>query len=500
MTRPSMTRRTVLSALGVAAAAGVTGVGPATATRQQALEPTHTVEAPGTREVTMADDGVHAFIAVGDGIVVVDTDAGEVVARRRELLADRESGPISSYADCVYNDGVLALAGRINGPGDALNGIVVFDVSDPTSPTQQRFIPTDHGIHNAAVSGTTVYATAAGIAPDSPIIAYDATDGTELGRWSVIDAGDGWSDVWQYYRISHDIYADGDTLYTSQWDAGTWRIDASDPAAMTAEGKIGGLSQSELAERETGNTTQYVEMPANHHVAAPHPDRPLVAVGHEAFDSPETETSGAPAGITVWDISDMENPRRVQSLAPPVLEDNRRSTAHNIRWRGDRLYASFYYGGAKVYDLSDVTDPQVVGEYRQPDEAQFWAAVPNEGGFVASSMGGQTSGGESFPAQLYVFPEPSGEETAPAELGAWPGNTNSTVNQVSTLTPTPTPTPTATPEPTATQTAEPTATETATATESATETSGSQPGFGVLAALAGGVVGASRLLRGEESE
>jgi len=63
---------------------------------------------------------------------------------------------------------------------------------------------------------------------------------------------------------------------------------------------------------------------------------------------------------------------------------------------------------------------------------------------------------------------------------------------------------TATPESTATATATetPTATETSTATDKSavTETSGDQPGFGVLAGLAGGAVGLVRLLSKEEEE
>jgi len=480
MTRTAATRRAVLSALGVAATSSVTGIAAAT-TSQQALEPTHTVETPGAREAVVAGDGVHAFVAVGDGIVTVDTEAGAVVARRRELLADREGGPISGYADCVCDDGTLALAGRISGPSEARNGIVVFDVSDPTEPRQQRFIPTEHGIHNAAIAGTTVYATAAGITPGSPVVAYDATDGSELGRWSLLDADEGWRDVWRFYRTSHDIYADGDTLYLSQWDAGTWLVDASDPAAMRAEAKVGGLSRAELAERERGNTASYIEMPSNHHVAVPHPDRPLVAVGHEAFEAESTGITGSPAGVTVWDISEPATPRRVQSLAPPSLDDGRRTTAHNLSWRGDRLYTSFYYGGARVYDLADLESPTLLGAYQQPDTAQFWTAVPVEDGFVAASIGGQTAGGESFPAQLFVFPEPD-TEGSPAETGAWPGNPDAETNQVVTATP------------------ESTAMATAAETPAVTETSGTQPGFGVLAALAGGAVGLVRLLGEEESE
>lgn len=427
MNRSAATRRTVLWTLGATAGGVTIGCGRATARRDD-LGPSGSIPVAGATEAVVDDDGVHVYVAVGTGLVVVDVSdpaTPSVVAERRELLADREEGPIEQYWDVDVSGDRLVLVGPANANDDVPMGVVVFDVSDPADPALERFVETDHGIHNAALDAATVYATGTGL-ERQPVVAYDATTGEELGRWSVLDVDPAWGEVAPLVRNCHDVHAAGDRLFVSLWDAGTWVVDAGDPGSMRAVGRLDGRPRAALADLSGEASAAAVpEMPGNHHNAVNHSERPLVAVGHEAFDNPETERIGGPAGIGIWDVSTLEDPERVATLRPPTLDGEANSTAHNFGWRGDRLYASFYRGGVRVYDLSDVSSPRVLGEWRDPDDASFWTARPARDGFVGSSKRIEVGDRTVSEAEVYVFPEP-GDGGRPARSDLWPAGPEGT--------------------------------------------------------------------------
>jgi carbohydrate-binding DOMON domain-containing protein len=159
----------------------------------------------------------------------------------------------------------------------------------------------------------------------------------------------------------------------------------------------------------------------------------------------------------------------------------------------------------------------LLASWSAPEKTSFWSAAPAEDCVVAGSYydprGSEAERFDGLNATLYTFPDPeSGAEGSAA----------------ATMTPraprTPTETPTATPTETATVTETPTETSTATPTTTPTETAtptpttesppgggneqtppttedsgtGGQPGFGVLAALLAGGIGAWRLRDGDD--
>jgi choice-of-anchor B domain-containing protein len=63
------------------------------------------------------------------------------------------------------------------------------------------------------------------------------------------------------------------------------------------------------------------------------------------------------ADISVWDISNFNNPERVGQYADP------NATVHNFMIRGNYGYASYYSAGFRVFDVSDPTQICLVAEY-----------------------------------------------------------------------------------------------------------------------------------------
>ncbi|MUV60867.1 LVIVD repeat-containing protein [Halobacterium sp. CBA1126] len=348
---------------------------------------------------------------------------------------------------------------------ETVQGVVVFDVSEPASPEQTGFYETEFPIHNAYLQDGVAYLTANDGAKNPAVfvdISGDAIE--EVGRWSTVDHDERWRDVYSSLRTCHDLYVHGDTLYVAYWDAGTWLVDVSDPASPEYVNHFGHYSVEEL--RKLSNTEagrESFSMPGNAHYVAVNDDASLLASGAEAWDVDTEDADPGQGGIDLWDVSDPRSPEKLSFIEPPPTPDGSRdgtwTTSHNFEFRGDRLYTSWYQGGVKIHDVSDPANPEELAWWRRPDEARFWTAqYATEEAFVAGSMGGQT-----YDAGVYTFPNRAGEQADPPELAT---------TTVATRTVTAKATETATP--------------TATATETTTgESGGGVPGFGALAALAG---------------
>ncbi len=487
--RASLSRRRLLASLGGTLALPVlSGV---TSAQTDEYGPLGRVEVDGTKEVVV--DGDTAYLATTDGFAALDISDPEspaVLAERRDLLADREGGPLRMIYDVKVDDGTLLVVGPANGIQDAVRGAVLYDVSDPADPVRTTVYETEFAIHNSYLDGTTAYLTG-NDGRGNPLVAVDVDAGEELGRWSPADENEAWLDVYPGFRTLHDVYVQDGVAYLPYWDAGTWMVDVSDPASMSEIARVRGPSPEELAERDRTNV---FEPPGNDHYATVDEDASLLAIGMESWDYRDGDGSGGPSGIDLYDVSTPEAAEKVATITPPAAEnDDRRggvwTTSHNLDIVGGRLYASWYQGGVQVFDVTDPSAPGLLREWADPDSVSFWGAVGARPGefFVASSTDyrGKT-------AALFTFPD------APAD-------------ERSTLTQTPTPTPTPTPAgngsnatddtngPGGSDTAVPTATPgNTTAGDSPTGTSsGDGPGFGVVAGVAGLGLGAWRALRGD---
>jgi hypothetical protein len=441
-----MHRRDVLR-LG-AAALGASVLGSSTAAAHPGpYRPYGSVEVDGAKEAVVGPDGQYVFVAATTGYAVVDisvADRPQIVAERRDLLSDRESGPLRGIYDVKLDGDRLLVVGPANPLPGALAGMLVEDVSDPANPQTLAFYETDHPIHNCFLDGDYAYLTANN-GGKNPIVVVDVSGETpaEVARWSLPGYDEAWSEVPPWLRSTHDVWVQDGVAYLAQWDAGTWLLDVSDPTAPTYLSTVGGVARSELAGLSESEVKRAgLVPPGNHHYVTVDDDASLLGVGRESWAkrTEEGELTGGPSGIDLWDIADPTAPERLTTIEPPTSDEPAYggvwTTAHNFEFRGDRLYSSWYQGGVKRHDISDPANPEELTWWRDPENASFWTArlaVPGET-FVASDMGVPRNNG----AELYVFPDHAGDQQDPPPLG---NETTTGGSGVITASPTPTTSP-----------------------------------------------------------
>jgi hypothetical protein len=508
----SLQRRDVLRAgVGATTLAALGSTASASETTDASYAPRGQIDVEGAAEVVVTPDGDAAFVAVGSGFVSVDVSdpVNPSVVGSAADLEGPDGDPVRQVLDVKYDDGQLLVPTAAQGASP--RGFYLFDVSDPANPTRVGdWFPTpDHGNHNAALRDGVAYLTG-GLVVDVVDVSGDSFE--RLAQW---EPGD-WNDDWSMLpnTVLHDLSVQGDRAYCAYWDAGVFVLDVSDPANPSFVARAGEYSLEEIEEL---SRQAYLEPGGNAHYVTVNEDATVLAEGGESWDLDAEDDTGGPSGITFYDISDETNPERVGYVDPPVSASNAYqggtwTTSHNFELANDRLYASWYQGGVTVHDVSDPANPERVAWWAAPNDRAFWTAqvaVPGEF-FVASSRGGGGMTG-NIRDGLLTFPDAAGEMAdAPAGV-AWsedalanqqPATTTADVETTQSTT-------AATTEETAAGTTEETAAggsmdsttsgDEASGDDSTTtgdDGSGSTPGFGVVAALAGLGVGASRLLRG----
>ena len=143
-----MHRRDVLRLGATALGAAVLGSSTAAA-HPGPYRPYGSVAVDGAKEAVVAPDGTTVLVAATDGYAVVDVsvaDQPEVVAERRNLLSDRDAGPLRGIYDVKLHGDRLIVVGPANTLPGALAGMLVEDVSDPANPETVAFYETDYPI------------------------------------------------------------------------------------------------------------------------------------------------------------------------------------------------------------------------------------------------------------------------------------------------------------------------------------------------------------------
>ncbi|MEF8842312.1 MAG: hypothetical protein V5A62_11905 [Haloarculaceae archaeon] len=528
-----MRRRALLRLAGLGAGLGSASAlasgGPGRAGAQEGggeFAPLGSLAVPGTKEGVVGPEGRYAFLAVTDGFAVVDLAdpaSPELVFENRSPLSGRENGPLRMVYDVKHDPGsdLLAVVGPANPVGgDAFNGLVTYDVSDPTAPSRVAVHETPFFNHNCDVEAGVVY-LCGNDGQRNALVAVDGETGERLGSWSVVSVDERWSRVRFGNWVLHDLSVSDGIAYLAHWDAGTWMVDVSDPTDPSLLGRVRGRGPEvfldmadDVARREN------LEPPGNDHFAARGPGDVLgISVESWASEGSDSESRGGAGSVHLYDVSDPTGTSQLAELEPPPTEDatygGTWTTSHNFEFDGDLLFTSWYGGGVKVHDVSDPEAPVELAHWRDESRAWFWtaqAATPEF--FVATSLGSGVSDtqGRSEDAGVYTFPvvesagTPSPTPTsAPSPTPEGSGSPPSTTTPVATPDPTPTATPeptdTRTPSPTATGTETPTATDTETASDPGT-TTGEAPGFGAGVGALGLGLGLRRYLQdpGEDED
>lgn len=200
------------------------------------------------------------------------------------------------------------------------------------------------------------------------------------------------------FRAVHNVrFAEqGRQAYLSYFDAGTMLIDISRPGKPT---KIRGV---ERRPKEDGDNHS-VGLGPGGLVVINHED---VSPAHRSARFGDCEQrSGGWGGISVWDWSHPEKPRRLGEFFTKHSRGTRSKTpdvfsVHNTEVVGDQAFASWYSDGVRWLDLSNPRHPRLVAKYVPPkrrDPRGFfrkstlvWGVfpMPEEGLVLASDING----------------------------------------------------------------------------------------------------------------
>ncbi|WP_115864711.1 LVIVD repeat-containing protein [Halorussus litoreus] len=464
-----------IGAVGTGAVAGSTTAG----AHPGPYSPFASVAIEEAKEAVVGPDGEYAYVAATDGFAVVDVRVyqdPQVAYEERDLLADRENGPLRLIQDVKVEDDRLLVAGPADPiRADVLQGVLVYDVSDPENPERVAFHETDYPIHNCYLHEGVAYLTAN--YPDRNALAVVDVSGDspeEIARWSLTDRDEQWGEIPTGLWTVHDVWVRDGRAYLSHWDAGLVILDVSDPTSPSFVSRFAGRSLDDLESVERKRSRAHViRLPGNVHYAMTDDSGDLLALNREAW---AVDGEGGPGGVELWNISDATSPERLATIdAPPSpnpAQNGTWTTSHNLDLVDGRLFTSWYQGGVKIHDVSDPANPDEMAWWRMPGETAFWTAKrASQRFFVASSIGDYLGGVEGE-AGLYTFPIERDQQKSPPSLTTTDGDEGETGSaDGGTTTPT---------------TTEQAALEEDTATTAGDAgSSGSAPGFGVGAGIAG---------------
>ena len=147
----------------------------------------------------------HLYIAKHSG----DVQILDISERSSPVEVGTVSGMSVGWT-VVAGDGVLY-------GGDNVEGVVVFDLSDPHLPIAERSIDVGGGVQALAVSGDTLFAAAG----SAGVVSLDISDPLHPV----------WLDTWAAGASVQDVAVDGDTLWAVT-QASVIAIDVSDPSVL----------------------------------------------------------------------------------------------------------------------------------------------------------------------------------------------------------------------------------------------------------------------------
>jgi choice-of-anchor B domain-containing protein len=254
--------------------------------------------------------------ASNSGLRVIDvTDATDP-----QLVGTLSGGGVQAIDVKTWLNYAYVVGENINAPGR------VIDLTDPADP---QVVGTFPGAHNIAITEDGfMYLAAPGVRifnlntdPLNPELVY--------------------SDI---TCDGHDISIIDDRLFDFSDNCGTRIFDVSDPDTLVSLGAV----------------------PSNgmfHHSGWPTEDGDHVFVLDELASPTEKD-------ITVWDISNVQDPFLVDSFSDPD------AYVHNIYVHGDYAFVSYYRAGFRVFDVADPTNISLIAEY----DTDSTASGPGYGG------------------------------------------------------------------------------------------------------------------------
>jgi hypothetical protein len=306
---------------------------------------------------------------------------------------------------------------------DAIHGLMLWDVSDPTQPEELGFYDSGcctRGVHEFEVESrpdlgrTFAYATvpagsyedpenenglrdAAGKGDFRLIDITDPADPVEVSTWKLQQAGGPFDELGcdpdGNYGHGAEPSEDGKLVFLSYWDSGYIRLDLTDPAHPLYAGRAAFPADAD----GDAHSSQYDE------------DRHLLFSADEDFcKSSGAATEKGFGYMRVWDFTNPQAVRQIGSFRTPrsLGTDDQAAgdyVIHNNFLVGSTLYQSWYSDGVQVVDVSDPRNPRRVAYFVPPatenpvkpsqrgtltNTTQVWGVVvdPDTGLVYASDM------------------------------------------------------------------------------------------------------------------
>jgi hypothetical protein len=242
------------------------------------------------------------------------------------------------------------------------SGLSIFDVSDPFAPREIGYWACGgRGVHRMSYWEEPYAFVTAGSGDSSGqfLVILDLSDPSapvEAGRWWLPGMRRGeealrtWPDGAEV--LLHHGVPRGDRLYCGWWDQGLVILDVSDKGAPSL------VAHVDLDEVDGPSLCT--------HTACPLPGREALVVTDECVESP----ARIPYQARLVDISDEKNPRVVSRLPVPEGDFTSRGGRfgpHNVHeYRpgtyqdGSRVFLTYFNAGVRVYDVSDLENPREI--------------------------------------------------------------------------------------------------------------------------------------------
>lgn len=244
---------------------------------------------------------------IPQGFYIIDvTDPADPVQVKR--VANVSGFDLKTFGSLVYT---------VSGSIGTVGGYIV-DISKVESPA---FAGTFESSHNVTID------------PRGYMYLCNASSQHSLVLYSLLVDPTKPQFVWKdNLPNSHDATVVGTRLYDFHGINATRIYDISNPESPLL---LGSIADGSIAYHHSGYPTED---------------------GRHLFIADELAKDPSP-DVTVWNIEDPSSPFKVAEIRDSV------STVHNLFIVGDFAYVSYYASGFKVFDVSDPTGPELVGEH-----------------------------------------------------------------------------------------------------------------------------------------
>ncbi len=313
---------------------------------------THKVKVAGDLMITNVEMDKRHFLRKGD----------KIAGLRAEGLSDDQ---IAERLSVKLSD--IAVLEEALQRGYHSGGFRVWDISDKTAPKLLSYVKTyGFGVHRFDMDANYAYiSTEMGGYVGNILVIYDLSDPsnpTEVSRWHMpgqhVANGETPTGVGYSHRLHHAMRC-GDELWAAVWHAGFRVLDASNITNPTVKGSY----RFPKAIPEPTHTVMPLQQTIN--------GKRYAVVIDEEHDHKPGRLHGF---IWIMDVTDLNNMEPVaawdlsERFCPWVGEEGVRFGGHQFREKLDStlIYATWFAGGLRVLDVADPHLPVEVAHFMEP--------------------------------------------------------------------------------------------------------------------------------------